>query len=103
MGSENNELDMNEVLQNLKDSEEDIDMFFSEAYDDIIFLGTSVAHKKDVVAIIKYMTTLCIIYFEETKAYEKIIELKKLTALNKNKNKRIIDDVFLDEIRIFSN
>jgi len=103
MGIENNDLEMNEVLQNLKDSEDDIDMYINDAYDDIIFLGTSVSHKKEVVECVTYMTKLCIIYFEEIKAYEKIIELNKLAELIKNKNTRIIDDVFIDEISIFTN
>jgi hypothetical protein len=103
MGIENNDLEMKEVLQNLKDSEDDIDFYINEAYDDIIFLGTSLSHKKEVIEIVTYMTKLCIIYFEEIKAYEKIIELNKLAELIKNKNTRIIDDVFIDKISIFTN
>jgi hypothetical protein len=103
MGIENNDLDMNAVLQNLKDSEDDINSYINDAYNDIIFLGTSVSHKKEVVECIIYLTQLCIIYFEEIKAYEKVNALNKLAEHIKNKNIKLIDDVFMDEIIVYPN
>jgi len=97
------DLEIDEIVSNLKNNVEDVTLFMEKAYLDVLFLGTTISSDIDAFDTILFMIRLCISYFKKNEDYEKLKELKKLIDLINLEKKNIVCEKLIDEITIFTN
>lgn len=95
--------EMEEIVDNLKNNVDDVEFFMQKAYEDALFLGTTIQNDNEAYEIIVFMIRLCMHYFKRFEDYEKLSELKKLTDLIHSEKKKIVTEKVIDDIAIFSN
>jgi hypothetical protein len=97
------DLEIDEIVNNLKNNVEDVEFFMQNAYEDALFLGTTIKSNIEAFDTILFMIRLCISYFKKYEDYEKLYELKKLLELINLEKKNIVCEKLIDEIIIYTN
>ena len=95
--------DMRNIVEDIRSRVDDMEAYMNDYYNDILFLGTSIADEEDVLEIVKYSIRVCSTYYHIEEDYKKLSELKKLKEMLDIKKISIVDKSIIDEIAVFEN